>query len=100
MKRGQIHLSETIAVLFIFFVLIVFGIIFYYQNHIEDYYFDLFSYSPITVTQLYPEAQDFILYDKPKPESAKKESTHFVVSLRDDASGSYGYGFVTVEVYS
>ena len=70
------------------------------QNHIEDYYFDLFSYSTITVTQLYPEAQDFILYDKPKPESAKKESTHFVVSLRDDASGSYGYGFVTVEVYS
>ncbi len=29
MKKGQIHLSETIAVLFIFFVLILFGLIFY-----------------------------------------------------------------------
>ena len=28
-KQGQIHISETIAVLFIFFVLIVFGLIFY-----------------------------------------------------------------------
>ncbi len=31
MKKGQIRMSETIAVLFIFFVLILFGIIFYYN---------------------------------------------------------------------
>jgi len=30
-KRGQIRMSETIAVMFIFFVLVVFGIIFYYN---------------------------------------------------------------------
>ena len=30
-KKAQIRLNETIAVLFIFFVLILFGIIFYYQ---------------------------------------------------------------------
>ena len=30
-KRGQLHITETIAVLFIFFILIVFAIIFYYQ---------------------------------------------------------------------
>lgn len=28
-KKGQIHLTETVAVLFIFFVLIIFGMIFY-----------------------------------------------------------------------
>ncbi|HIH11578.1 TPA: hypothetical protein HA241_05275 [Candidatus Woesearchaeota archaeon] len=28
-KRGQIHISETVAVLFIFFILVVFGIVFY-----------------------------------------------------------------------
>ena len=30
-KKAQIHMTETIAVLFIFFILIVFGLIFYYQ---------------------------------------------------------------------
>lgn len=30
-RKGQIKISETIAVLFIFFVLILFGIIFYYK---------------------------------------------------------------------
>lgn len=30
-KKGQIHISETIAVLFIFFILVVFGILFYYK---------------------------------------------------------------------
>ncbi len=30
-KKAQVHMSETIAVLFIFFVLVLFGLIFYYQ---------------------------------------------------------------------
>ncbi len=30
-KKGQTHISETIAVLFIFFVLVFFGILFYYK---------------------------------------------------------------------
>jgi len=30
-KKGQLHISETIAVLFIFFVLVVFGLIFYFK---------------------------------------------------------------------
>lgn len=32
-KKAQIRLTETVAILFIFFVLIVFGIIFYYKFH-------------------------------------------------------------------
>ncbi len=158
MKKGQIHLSETIAVLFIFFVLILFGLIFYskYQqvaikekgeellasramdtalrvlflpelicsrgeaevedncidvlklrpanetlfNHVEDYYFDMLSYATITITPLFPEQKTFVLYDQPKPEYTKKEPTYFVVSLRDDTLGSYGFGYVKVEVYS
>lgn len=157
-RKGQIHLSETIAVLFIFFVLILFGIIFYYkyqqvaikekseellasramdttlrvlflpelicsrgeaepedncidllklrhanetiQDHVEDYYFDLLSYATITIIQLSPDENTFVLYDKPKPGYTKKEPTYFVVSVRDDAMGSYGFGYVKVEVYS
>ncbi|MBS3169302.1 hypothetical protein J4210_02355 [Candidatus Woesearchaeota archaeon] len=30
-KQGQIHITETIAVLFIFFVLLFFGLVFYYK---------------------------------------------------------------------
>lgn len=157
-KKGQIHLTETVAVLFIFFILIVFGIIFYskYQqvaikvkseellasramdttlrvlflpelicsrgeaepedncidvlklrhanetmmDHAPDYYFDMLSYATITIIQLYPEEKEFILYDKPKPNYKKREPTYFVVSLKDDALGSYGFGYVRVEVYS
>lgn len=157
-RKGQIHLTETVAVLFIFFILVVFGIIFYskYQqisfkekseelvasqamdttlrilflpelicsrgdaepedncldamklrhandtlrDHVEDYYFDLLSYASITVTQLYPEEKEFILYDQPKPDYRKKEPTYFVVSVRDEMVGSYGFGYVKVEVYS
>ena len=156
MKRAQLQISETIAVLFIFFVLIVFGIIFYYKyqqiaiketgeelvaaramdttlrvlflpellctnaqaepedncidvlklaaanttikKHIADYYYSLFSYAKITITQLYPVPKVYLLYDQPKPDYTKKEPTFFVVSLRDESS--YGFGYITVEVYS
>lgn len=157
-KKGQIHLTETVAVLFIFFVLIIFGMIFYskyqqisfkekseefvasramdttlrvlflpelicsrgeaepedncidllklgpahetIQDHVKDYYFDLLSYATITIIQLSPEENTFVLYDQPKPGYTKKEPTYFVVSVRDDTEQSYGFGYVKVEVYS
>ena len=162
-KKGQIHLTETVAVLFIFFVLVIFSIIFYskyqqvsfkekseelvasramdttlrilflpelicsrgdaeaedncidlmklryanetMQDHAQDYYFDMLSYATITITQLSPEEKTFVLYDKPKPNYKKREPTYFVVSLRDNTMGdstlgSYGFGYVKVEVYS
>ena len=30
-KKGQVQMSETIAVMFIFFILVVFGLIFYFK---------------------------------------------------------------------
>jgi hypothetical protein len=170
-KNGQIRLTETIAVLFIFFVLILFGILFYYQYqkiaitekqeeilasramettlktlHLPellcskgkaepedncfdvlklnsagtvftdrddsfDYYFNLFSYSKISVYQLYPHYNNWTLYDKEKPPLedgtpgwTKREPTYFVINLRDDTKqeidASYGYGYVKVEAYS
>jgi hypothetical protein len=171
MKKAQIRLTETIAVLFIFFVLILFGILFYYQYqkiaikekqeeilasramettlkvlHLPelicskgqaepedncfdvlklnsagevfmdkgdsfDYYFDLFSYSKITVYQFYPYNQTWTLYDKEKPPLedgtpgwTRREPTYFVVNLRDETKqeidASYGFGYVKVEAYS
>ena len=160
-KKGQMQMTETIAILFIFFILVLFGIIFYFRyqqsafqekqeellgaraiettlkalfmpelicsrgeaepedncfdtlkldsasatikDHLEEYYFEIFSYANITVHETYPEEKMWILYDKPKPDYLRKEPTFFVVTLKDDLAGAvpkYGLGYISVEVYS
>ncbi|MFC1686856.1 hypothetical protein ACFL0E_00680 [Nanoarchaeota archaeon] len=175
-RKAQIRMSETIAVLFIFFVLVFFGIIFYYKyskisfqekqeellgkkateitlktlflpelicsrgeaeqedncfdmmklrqiedvfkDGFSDYYFDLFPYSNITVTQVYPKKDgkpiEWNLYDKPKTKKddtgkqvkdwTRVEKTYFVVTLKDElkteAEGQHAFGYLTVGVYS
>lgn len=163
-KKGQMQMTETIAVLFIFFILLLFGIIFYFRyqqsafqekqeellgaraiettlkalfmpelicsrgeaepedncfdvlkldsasatikGHLEEYYFELFSYAKITVHEVYPDEDEktWILYDKPKPDYLRKEPTFFVVTLKDDLAGvaqtKYSFGYISVEVYS
>lgn len=159
--KAQMQMTETIAVLFIFFVLILFGIVFYYQyqrvsiseknqeliavravdttlktlflpelscsrgeaetedncidmmklrqanatfqRHLEEYYFQIFSYSSVAVYQVYPTPMNFTLYDKPKPDYTNFEPTFFVVSLRDETAGeepTYNFGYIKVGVYS
>jgi len=155
-------MTETIAILFIFFVLVFFGILFYYKysqvslkqekeellgkraiettlkalflpelicsngeaepedNCVDmlkvrhanvtfrlhnQTYFDLLSYSKISIYKVYPESEikePFVLYDKPKPDWEKKEATYFVLTLRDELQGqdNYGFGYIKVEVYS
>jgi hypothetical protein len=169
-RKAQIRMTETIAVLFIFFVLILFGIIFYYnyqkislvekqqelvasramdttlkvlflpeltctkgdsepedncfdmmklrhvnetfKEYLTKYYFHIFSFSKISVHQVYPYVEEpIVLYDKetPRKEDGSQgwknmEPTFFVVALKDDMQGSslseYGLGYVVVEVYS
>lgn len=162
-KRGQVQMIETITVLFVFFILVAVGIMFYakYQKaafeekrqelqlvkastialravfmpelqctkgeaepedycidmvkarsffnalrpFFEEYYFDLFSFGSITLTQLYPEENSLPLelYVKSK-EGGKPITTQFVVALRDETKGgvnpAYGYGYLEVKVYS
>ncbi len=161
-RKGQMQMTETIAILFIFFILLMFGVIFYFryqkaafqekqeellgqramestlkalfmpelicsrgeaepedncfdvlklnstriimQQHLDDYYFEIFSYATITVEEVYPENKTWVLYDKQKPDFTKKEPTFFVVTLRDELAGKnqphYGLGYVAVTVYS
>lgn len=161
-RHAQVHLMETVAVLIIFFILIVFGLVFYFRyqqvalkeksnellaaravdtttrtmflpellctkgaaepedncvdvlklhyanstilKYSAEYYFDLFSYANVTVTQIYPEQWSVQLYYQPKPAWKNKEVTFFVVSLRDDTrvtqGTAYGLGYLTVEAYS
>jgi len=161
-RSAQIRMTETIAVLFIFFVLVLFGIIFYYKyqqvslvekqeellgaraiettlktlflpelicsrgeaetedncfdmlklrsinetfkRYLENYYFDIFSYSRIYVQEIYPGDSTYLLYDKVKPDAVREEPTFFVVTLRDEIAGKGGelhkFGYVAVVVYS
>ncbi len=158
-KAGQIKMTETIAVLFIFFVLITFGIIFYYQyqkvafkekqaelfasraidttsltlfmpelrctkgeaepeancfdlmklryvnhtlnQHLADYYFEMFSYAKITVNKTYPLPSElWVLYEKKPEQFENYEPTYFVMTLKDDREGIYGFGHLEVGVYS
>ena len=72
------------------------------ENHNLETYFELFSYSKITLNQTYPTSFEMVLYDQEPPEWNQKKPTFFVVALRDETKGPrhYGYGHVTVEVYS
>ena len=166
-RKAQMQMMETIGVLFIFFILVLFGIIFYFKyqqialqekqeelvaaramdttlqalflpefqcsmgdsepedncidlakvrafnetvvNHLEDYYFNLFSYSRIYVQEVYPSNNTWILYDHEKVDTDGnsdwefKEPTFFTVTLRDEISSTglhYGFGYLAVEVYS
>ncbi len=162
-KQAQIRMAETIAILFIFFILVALGISFYakyrevsfeeskeemvqarairttlkalflpevicsrgdaepeencvdmlkarhFQEALHDEfnetYFELFSFSKISIQELYPNNQELVLYDSPKLDIKKKENTFFIVALRDETLGErgvpqYGFGYLKVEVYS
>ncbi len=180
-RKGQINMVETISVLFIFFILVLFGLIFYFKfqdvsfaqketeraafnaidltlvtlflpelqcsnglaeaddncidviklraltelmddsvlNYRNEYYFNLFGFSRISVTEVFPNNRSWVVYDKEKtrvteegdvvPDWRIKEPTYFVVTLRDSTHGyyeqstsltKYSYGYVTVEVYT
>ena len=76
-----------------------------FRNHLSEYYFDLFSYAKIMVTEVYPEQNTWELYNRPSTgEEKNTELTNFVINLRDETKAEgkeyYSYGYLTVEVYS
>lgn len=150
-------MTETIAVMFIFFVLLFFGMIFYYRyvdasiegkmdenaqrraieiatrfiflpevqcsgsktycidllkleafqkviaddQHVDDYYYNLFAFAKITVQEVYPNTQQsWVVYDKPKQKFTSQKSTYFSVALHDPRTQEYRFGYVKMEVYS
>ena len=79
------------------------------SDNIEDYYFNLFSYADITIHQsssngviIDPDldTNKHIIYSKPKPDYTKKEPSFFVITLKDEMSGHYDFGYLNVTVYS
>ncbi len=157
MKKSQIQIGETIAVLFVFFILIAIGFIFYIRiikekvnsemdyalelnsvsvaqramflpelqcsgdNVIEAdcidklklelstelmkqnqvYYYDIFEFAVINVTQIYPpeEKMKWSAYYRPISNPKSKYVTSIPVSLKDPLTNKKAFGVLTIESY-
>ncbi|MDP3733771.1 MAG: hypothetical protein Q8R37_00950, partial [Nanoarchaeota archaeon] len=74
----------------------------YFEEN-EDYYFDLFSYSTISLEQIYPpqaQQEEITLYNKLDPAKQNREATSFIISLKDETNGYNGFGILKVVIYS
>ncbi|MEK6984477.1 MAG: hypothetical protein AABX33_07930 [Nanoarchaeota archaeon] len=163
MKKSQIQIGETIAVLFVFFILVAVGFIFYAmvikgnigseqdeasqlraigiaqramflpelqcskdviteetdcidilklktaevlmkQRQNEIYYYDMFEFSEINITQIYPQItgldkSQWTIYSR-KRQNSPKFITNIPVSLYDSITKTYRFGILSVETFS
>lgn len=155
-RKSQIQMLETIAVLAVFFILIIFGFIFYSKvlksdignekeenvqlnaikiaqrasslpelacsdgsvaidncidigkleavlniiNENDVYYFDKFSFSRITVNEVYPDEKEWVLYDKPLEEYSYKSATNIPISLFDPIGNKNSFGVMSIVTFS
>jgi len=70
----------------------------------NDYFFDYFGYSTITLHKIYPEGDPIILYDNPLDDYNDAYSTVFPVQIYDavdnlDNGGTDYFGYVQVRMY-
>lgn len=149
-------MGESVAVLFIFFIFLVFGFVFYMnvmgssakvemeeniqlkaigitqkasflpelqcseENvRVEDcidllklnaaasllkennlYYYDVFEFSKIWIKKIFPEEDEWLLYNKTLPNYKDKLSTFVPVSLFNPTSKEYSFSILAVETYT
>ena len=152
MAKAQVQMGETIAILVVFFFLIVIGLVFYVniaktklasdkeeneqldtinvvkrvlslpevqcsrQNIAEEScmdslklaaaqdtiplqsesYFDFFGYSKITITQIYPAASSYTLYDRSLPNPLSKSVTNTPISLYNPLDDTKSFALVSI----
>ncbi|HJN56359.1 MAG: hypothetical protein QF436_03160 [Candidatus Woesearchaeota archaeon] len=154
-KKSQVQMMETIAVLFIFFVLIILGFVFYAkvlkgnieieteesvqlnaikiaqrasflpelqcseENIVSDncidiikleaasaimeeneiHYYDRLSFSKITIKEVYPDENEWMLYDRPLDDYSNKITTNIPISLLDPILNTNSFGIISVETF-
>lgn len=156
-RKAQVRMMEAVVVIFVFFILLVFGLIFYAQiqkssfedkrvqfagEHAisvslyallipelrctkgenvpikdciditklditaekmaaeQDYYFDTFGYSNITVEDIYPGGPPQQIYVQKFEKATRKTRTPLPVSLYNPVDRTYRFGVLQIEVYS
>jgi len=66
----------------------------------NEYYYDLFGFSSITIEQIYPfPVASWSIYEKTTEKTKAKSSIKIPVSLYDPTSRAYNFGILTVDVY-
>lgn len=65
----------------------------------ELYYYDQLLFSRITVKEIYPESQDWILYNRPLEEFTSKVVTNIPISLLNPIDNKNSFGVMTVELF-
>lgn len=70
-----------------------------YQNLKNEYYFDIFGFSSITIEQAYPTVDSWSIYKRTTEDTKAKSSINIPVSLYDPISKAYNFGILTVDVY-
>jgi len=66
----------------------------------EFYYFDLFSFSKITINEIYPFDGHFILYDRSLDEYSFKTVANIPILLFDPLNNKNTFGVINIEYYS
>ena len=69
------------------------------MNTNEIYYFDKFSFSKITVEEIYPDGEIWELYDRPLDDYTHKIVTNIPISIFNPRDYTKAFGVMTVETY-
>ena len=69
-------------------------------NENQIYYFDKFSFSRIIVNEIYPDKEEWVLYNKPLEEYSKKSVTNIPMLLFDPIENRNSFGVMNIEVFS
>ncbi len=69
------------------------------KNLKNEYYYDIFGFSSITIEQAYPSVVSWSIYNKTTEGTKAKSSINIPVSLYDPNLRKYNFGILTVDVY-
>ena len=65
----------------------------------NEYYYDLFGFSSITIEQVYPSELSWKVYERTLTGNKAKSSIKIPVSLYNASSRSYNFGILNIDVY-
>ena len=71
------------------------------MRHEQDYYFGIFHFARVSVSQIYPEPEhEWVLYNQTKEKATRVLKTPVPVSLFEPVQRTFRYGVLTIETYS
>ncbi len=69
------------------------------MNENEIYYFDKFSFSKISVSEIYPDENSWVLYDRALEDYISKIQTNIPIIIFDPVENKNAFGVMKVELF-